>query len=398
MSFRVFLLSLFVSRLGDQILLFVVPLVVFQLTGSVAWSGLAFAAENLPRYVSFPICGALCDRRSPLALLQVSQVLRAVACLLGVAGGAWMGGDVYWLIALSAVCGVLTTQGLMAREVMLPQIAAQGQRFDAVLASSQAADQVGFVLGPLLAAALLSAWHWQGAVAVAAALFVVADGATVLWRRMAQLALREPEGGAGSLLAPIRIAFGHVWRLPGLWQLVAMAAGVNLVIGVTLASSAAIVTGLYQRSPGWYAGLQMAGAIATVLVLLAIARHAFALRKLGLVSYALIFVGGALTAVAPSPWLYAAGFVLVIGFDKMFNVFIRAGRQKIIPLGDYGKTTGVVVMLNNLTQPLAGLLVGAAAGLQQTGWTILALSLAMGLLGITIGRRAFQKAVHHPAP
>ena len=94
MSFRVFLLSLFVSRLGDQILLFVVPLVVFQLTGSVAWSGLAFAAENLPRYVSFPICGALCDRRSPLALLQVSQVLRAVACLLGVAGGAWMGADV----------------------------------------------------------------------------------------------------------------------------------------------------------------------------------------------------------------------------------------------------------------------------------------------------------------
>jgi len=41
----------------------------------------------------------------------------------------------------------------------------------------------------------------------------------------------------------------------------------------------------------------------------------------------------------------------------MFNVFIRTLRMKIIPRQDLGKTTGLIVMLNNLSQPLAGLLV-----------------------------------------
>jgi len=75
---RGFLLSLFLSRLADQVLLFLVPLVVFQSTGSVAWSGLAFAAETFPRFLSFPVCGALCDRVSPLWLLRVSQLYRAL--------------------------------------------------------------------------------------------------------------------------------------------------------------------------------------------------------------------------------------------------------------------------------------------------------------------------------
>jgi hypothetical protein len=37
MKFPAFLFSLFVSRLADQILLFLVPLVVFQVTQDVAW-------------------------------------------------------------------------------------------------------------------------------------------------------------------------------------------------------------------------------------------------------------------------------------------------------------------------------------------------------------------------
>ena len=128
MGFRVFLASMFVSKLADQILLFLVPLVVFQVTQSMAWSGLAFAVEAFPRFLSFPVCGVLCDRQSPLRLLQGSQILRAVVCAAGVLGHALWGG-VGWLVALSAVCGVLTTQGMMAREVLLPQIAAQGNAF-----------------------------------------------------------------------------------------------------------------------------------------------------------------------------------------------------------------------------------------------------------------------------
>jgi hypothetical protein len=55
-------------------------------------------------------------------------------CLSSFGGGGW-------LIVISAVCGILTTRGLMAREVMLPQIFS-GQRFEKVASYTQIADQL----------------------------------------------------------------------------------------------------------------------------------------------------------------------------------------------------------------------------------------------------------------
>lgn len=118
-DYLAFFVSLFLSRLADQILLFIVPLLVFQTTGSVAWAGLAFFVESLPRYLAFPVCGALCDKFSPLRMLHISQVYRALACAVAVALYGLFDG-IYWLVILSALCGVLTTLGIMAREVVMP--------------------------------------------------------------------------------------------------------------------------------------------------------------------------------------------------------------------------------------------------------------------------------------
>jgi len=59
---QAFFHSPFIARRADQILLLLVLLVIFQITGSIGWSGGAFFLESLPRYASFPICGALCYR------------------------------------------------------------------------------------------------------------------------------------------------------------------------------------------------------------------------------------------------------------------------------------------------------------------------------------------------
>lgn len=400
MKFPAFLFSLFLSRLADQILLFLVPLVVFQVTQDVAWSGYAFAAETLPRFLSFPVCGALCDRVSPLKLLRGSQIFRALACVLGVLANEAMGG-IWWLVGLSAVCGVLTTQGMMAREVMLPQIASgtRGLGFDKVLAYAQTADQTGMVLGPLLAAALIAVWPWQAAVCAAAALFLLADVATAWWRRGNPVELHEPQGEPGQhLLKPIATALGHLLRLPGLLRLTMLTAGVNLMLGTTLASSAAMVTGLHQRSATYYAGLQTLGAVATIVILLAIIRGSIALKHMGITAYLLILAGGLLTAASTNHWGYAAGFLLVIGFDKMFSIYIRIHRQRIIPAKDYGKTTGVIVLLNNLTQPLAGLIVGAFADATQTRGVIFSVCLLVGAIGIVAAVVASRSAAAAAEP
>ncbi|CAB3775005.1 hypothetical protein [Paraburkholderia humisilvae] len=113
-------------------------------------------------------------------------------------------------------------------------------------------------------------------------------------------------------------------------------------------------TGVYNESASSYAMLQTGGAVMTVLVLMFVAHSHTSPKVSGIASYLLIVAGGLLTAWISIPFIYSMGFMLVVGFEKMFNVFIRSSRQKLIPKEDFGKTVGFIVMLNNLTQPLAG--------------------------------------------
>ena len=393
-DYLAFFVSMFLSRLADQILLFIVPLIVFQTTQSVSWAGLAFFVESLPRFLSFPICGALCDKFSPIRILHISQVYRAVMCIAAVVLFMIFGG-IYWIVALSAVCGVLTTQGIMAREVVMPYIF-KHYTYTKTLSYSQIADQTGLVLGPLIAALMLEVWAWHWVVLAIAVLFLLADLAMLFWQRTSAVTLETFEQHHDVWLNPLRIAFGHIRNLAELKKIIGLAVGVNLIIGVTLATSAAMVIGEYSAGKDYYAWLQAAGAVTTIIILFFLARVTLPLRVLGCVSYTLIAAGAFITALSPTVWGYIVGFLLIVGFDKMFNVYIRSIRQQVIPARDFGKTVGVITLLNNLSQPLAGLLVALLAAPVGTQQVILLLALATSLIGITVVA-FFSKTAGMPA-
>lgn len=386
-----FFFSLFLSRLADQILLFLVPLIVFQTTNSAAWAGLAFFVETLPRFLAFPICGVLCDRFSPIRLLHISQVYRAGLCLLAMVLYGVFGG-LYWLVLLSAICGVLTTQGIMAREVVMPHVFAD-YRYGKTLSYSQIADQTGLVLGPLLAAMSLEFCPWPGVVLGAAMLFGLADVAMREWQRSSDFKLDAPAPATASWLEPLKTACGHIARIPALKKIICLAVGVNLIVGVMLASSAAMVIGSLGQSKDFYAGLQAAGALVTIGILFVLARIDLPLKVLGGLSYLAITLGGLLMATGAASGVYVLGFLLVVGFDKMFNIYMRSIRQRVIPARDFGKTVGVITLLNNLSQPLAGLLVGMLAAPLGLRGVILMLTLLAGLIAIAVVVLARSKSV-----
>ena len=103
-DYLAFFISLFLSRLADQILLFIVPLVVFQTTNSASLAGLAFFVESLPRFLVFPLCGALCDKYPPIKILHISQIYRAILCVLAMTLYVIFDG-IGWLVLLSALGG-----------------------------------------------------------------------------------------------------------------------------------------------------------------------------------------------------------------------------------------------------------------------------------------------------
>ncbi|MTH98833.1 MFS transporter [Roseibium sp. RKSG952] len=381
-SVILFFSSMFGSRLGDQLLLFVVPLVVFQTTGSVSLSGLAFAAETLPRVLFFPVCGVLSDRFSPIVLSRISQAGRAAICLAGL-GGAYLFGHVGWIVAISAICGLLTTQGFMAREVMLPQIF-ENVAFSKVQSFAQTVDQACIVLGPFLAAALFGWFGWEIVVAVSGTLFFLADIFLILWSRKDGHKIKPVRPSQGHWSLPYRRAMTHILHLPGLKRIIALTSLVNLVFGVTLATSASVVTGYLQKSDGLYALLQSAGAVVTFTVLVLTGVSRLGVNRIGLISFSALVLGGLITGLAEQYWVYLAGYCLVLGFDSMFNVYIRTARQKIIPPEDYGKTTGLAILFNNITLPLSGFLVGLVPSVDDTGWLVLGLTAFTALAGLLL--------------
>jgi MFS family permease len=390
-DYLAFFTSLFLSRLADQILLFIVPLVVFQTTNSASWAGLAFFVESLPRFLAFPVCGALCDKFSPIRILHVSQVYRALLCALVVVLYMVFGG-IAWLVILSALCGILTTQGVMAREVLMPSIF-QHYSYTKTLSYSQIADQTGLVLGPLVAALLLEVWAWHWAVLWVAGLFLLADVGMLAWQRFSRISLETFEQHQDIWLQPVRIAIGHIRTLAQLRKIITLAVGVNLIVGVTLATSAAMVIGQFTADKQIYAGLQAAGAVTTIGILLLLARVVIPLRVLGCVSYSMIALGGLVCALTPNLGVYVLGFLLIVGFDKMFNVYMRSIRQQVIPPQDFGKTVGVITLLNNVSQPMAGLLVAVLAAPLSTQGVILLLAVLTMLLGAGVAWW-FSKAKH----
>ena len=378
-DYLAFFTSLFLSRLADQVLLFIVPLVVFQTTHSASWAGLAFFVETLPRFLAFPLCGALCDKYSPIRILHISQVYRALLCVLAMTLYAIFGG-IGWLVVLSALCGVLTTQGIMAREVLMPHIF-QHYSYTKTLSYSQIADQTGLVLGPLVAALMLELWAWHWVVLWIAGLFLLADLSMLAWQRLSRITLEVFEQHQDIWLQPLRIAFGHIRSLADLKKIITLAVGVNLIVGVTLATSAAMVIGQYSADKQVYAALQAAGAVTTIVILFLLARVVLPLRILGSVGYSMIAAGAFTSALSQSLLGYVLGFLLIVGFDKMFNVYMRTIRQRVIPPQDFGKTVGVITLLNNLSQPLAGLLVALLAAPLGTQRVILLLAMLTTLLG-----------------
>ncbi|WP_208977988.1 MFS transporter [Labrenzia sp. 011] len=376
---RAFFASMFLTVLADQILLFLVPLVIFQITGNVAWSGLAFFFETLPRYLTFPVAGILCDRFPPVVLLRVSRLLRAATCVIGITGQEVFGG-VWWLIGLSAVVGVLTTQGMLALEMLLVRAFAD-QRFEKVASYGQLASQMGVMLGPLVAAYLMVFWPWEAVVVVATVLFVLADVAFAFWPGQERMETLPPARDRRHPAADLKHALLLVWRLPDLMRAILQASGVNLIIGATLATAAAMMTGLFAQSEQTYAWLQVGGALATLAVLSLTAHVHLGLATLGRTAYALICAGAVLTGLGAHPLVYAAGFLLIAGFDKMFNIYVRTLRKEIIPPEDFGKTTGVIICLNNLSQPLAGLVVALFAAGDDARVVLLALAAVMALFG-----------------
>lgn len=156
-NFRRFWFAAIFSNTGRWFQTIAIPIIVYDLTGSAPWVGLAGFAQLLPMALLGPIAGALADRYPRRQILLVTQSLQALAS--GVFIVMWFGGvrspGAY--VAASAVAGAANGINLPAWQAFVSELVPRDTLMSAITLNS-AQFNTSRLLGPTLAGVVIAVW------------------------------------------------------------------------------------------------------------------------------------------------------------------------------------------------------------------------------------------------
>ncbi|SAL84079.1 major facilitator transporter [Caballeronia terrestris] len=375
---RWFAAGLMLGIVAEQTVMFAVPLIIYQETGSVAYSGIAFAVEWVPALMAYPFAGMLADRFGGRRLFLDANVARALCLLVAVAACRFAPSvTIIALMVNSAFLSALMAPIRMSVEKTVPALA-EGDTLSRLQSLVQNGELLARALGPVLAAGLA---HWLGKLP----LLLVGTSAFAL----AAVCWRDMPSGVRKVVVTSRIGQDLVlgWKLLIANRPVVLLAlvnfTINLAFSIAISANAYLITGVFQASDGIF-GLMNAGAgLLGFLNLLLIPRllKAWSIYRLGACGFALMCFGLVWMGTASNVWIYATSFPAAMAGVAWFNVFNRTQRVKAIEPEHLGKVIGPFYLINSLSYPIAGVVtasLGPVLGVQNI---VLFMALLLALPG-----------------
>ncbi len=353
-AYRRFWASAQASNAGTWMQQVAAAWIVFDQTGSPAWTGAVTLAQRVPGLVLTPLGGALADRhdrRIVIAATVSIQLTAAVALMtasvLGIASPAM----VLCLAVLSGIGQVLAWPALLTTATdLVPRESVQ-----TAVSLNSAGFNLSRIAGPAAAGALLAATGPTACFAINAISFVP----QILVARTLPRAETARRGGSAST----RGALAHVRATPALRRLLAGTAVFCLLASplTTLAPVYADALGAGPRGLGLLlAAFGVGAVIGAPIGVRAVARGA---RGTVVGVAMLVFAGlSCLLAVAPSLPVALALSPLAGAAWLTFFTTTNAGIQLLSPAQLKGRILGLYLWLFSGAMGVAALGLGAVAG------------------------------------
>ncbi|MFD3537940.1 MFS transporter [Streptomyces sp. NPDC058662] len=380
--------------MAEQLILFSVPLLIFQDSGEVSMLGLAYALEWLPALLVYPFAGLIADRDGGTRLFSRANTARGLllgsAVVLCLLVPSWTIGV---LMANGALLALLVAPVRMSIEKTVPQLATE-EELPRTQALFQNMELLAMALGPGLAVVAVMVVGKIWLLSIAAVMFLAA---AACWRKLPR-GTRTP--GAGTVRGNLgELALG--WKLLLGNRPVVLLAGlnfsINLVFATMLGANAAVVTDVFHAPESSFALLNMLVGITGLANLLITPRllKRFGVGLLGVVGYTALCVCLLILGLAPSFLVYAPAFVIALCGVAYFNVFNRTERVKVIPQQHLGKVMGPFFLIGLLSYPIGGVListVGASIGPQRLVAGLAVLLSLFGAVVLPLTIRSFRRA------
>jgi MFS family permease len=241
-NFRYYFLSRLVNLAGSVMAGVALAFAVLEVSDSATALGVVLAAHSIPMVLFLLVGGVIADRFGRTLVIQVSNVASGISQLL-IAGLVISGEAQLWqLIVLTAVNGVVAAMSLPALASLLPQMVPRDQLKQANLLVSVQRNALT-VVGPAVSGVLVVTVGAGWALAIDGATYLVA-AALLVRVRIPAPATRETRPGA---VADLREGWQYFTGTTWLWVVVlsfgvlnAIQSGALFTLGPVLAKSSNI--------------------------------------------------------------------------------------------------------------------------------------------------------------
>jgi MFS family permease len=375
-DFKKFWFGQTISNLGSSFTQWAVPLLIFQLTHSAVYLGIATAATFLP-YLLFGLpIGAWMDRIDRKRAMIALDAFNAIV-ILSIPLVAQLGHlSVWWIFGVTFIQSTVFIAFSAGEFAAIPSLVSTD---DLVTANGriQASYSAAQVAGPLLAGALISFLPLTWVMAFDAGSFAVSAVSLALVRVSFNTPSEESRE-ATSILQDVREGLGYVLRHPVLRNISLMMALINLVTASTWAQLVLFANerlDANNREIGVLFAAGSAGVVVTGL-LAGRLRKRFSFTALAMTS--LMLMGALLVVFAGLRWYWIALPVWAAqsGLGILFNINTGSLRQAIVPNQLLSRVLTIAAVLAWSAIPVGGLI---------GGWAISAtgnVALVYGVIGI----------------
>lgn len=393
-GFRAIVVAQVFSLLGIEILQFVLPLHLLNLTGSGTLYGGVVAAGFVPYIALSPMGGVIADRTRKRGVMAALDAVLALIMLgyLACSGSQHLVGiTVFVLMVAFAAQAIYHPCVQSALPLVVPT-----ERIPQATAVANQVSMITGIGGPVIGGMVFGFFGLAPIVVVAAVSFAVSSALVLAFVRIPYEPPVRTEGVLRTAAGDIRDALHFLRMRPVLWQIIAAATLINLFgssfinIGTPYIVTESL--GLSNQLMGIAQGaLAVGGLLGGALVVFMPERFTVKAtpRLVGLAAAGIGAVAAVLL-VAGEPYVAFAGmlasYLWVMVCCMAASILMTSYLQMETPDELTGKVMGLAMMFGNLATPAGQIAYGAALDLASP-WFVAALAaVATALVAVPMSR------------
>lgn len=376
---NLFLVTSFISKIGNKIYMIAVPILVYQITGSPVYMGSMFFVQTIPILLS-SYFGAFADTFSKKRLMLIANLIQfSVALLIGLL----LKMNLLSIQLLFVFGFIISLSGAIlgvSNESVIPEIVDRKELLK-INSIYQFLDTFALLVGPSLGGLLLSLLSVQY-------VFYI-DAITFIPLILAISTLKYTSVAIGndkkeSMHTKVKLGFKYVIGNRVLLTIMLLSCAINFAHGAIESMFVFFIKDELKLSNA-YVGLIFSISAGAQLVFAMFSKYL--VKKVshkGILLNTQILSGvGVLIMVVFSPWyMVALGRSLQEGPVVSYNIVNRTLRQSIVPKEFLGRVNGINRMIAMASFPIAGFVSGLLVEIIGIKFVLYSSGLLLILIGI----------------